>query len=119
MNIGYDDKRILLHIFKVYVAGIPQIRVLLVPTTLCMILSRYFEVKVSELTQKVSILFMSDNNDMRLYLVASYFMVAGLTCLLIELQGFIFTGSVQRAYRVASKKPSSISYVWTILNTIP
>lgn len=104
MNIGYDDKRILLHIFKVYVAGIPQIRVLLVPTTLCMILSRYFEVKVSELTQKVSILFMSDNNDMRLYLVASYFMVAGLTCLLIELQGFIFTGSVQRAYRVASKE---------------
>ncbi|KCZ74671.1 hypothetical protein H311_04361, partial [Anncaliia algerae PRA109] len=43
------------------------------------------------------------NEEKRFYLVFMYFIVALCSCLLIELQGFIFTGSVQRAFRVASK----------------
>lgn len=99
----FRDRDVLAYIFKNYVLNIPQIRVLLLPTALCMMLSRYLEVKISEITQKVSLLLMGDDNTLRSTLVVTYFSVAALSCLLIELQGFIFTGSVQRAFRVASR----------------
>lgn len=97
------DRDILIEVFKNYVIDIPQIRVLILPTTLCMIISRYLEVKVSEVTQKISLLFINRDENLKFGLVTTYFLVSILSCLLIELQGFIFTGSVQRAFRVASK----------------
>lgn len=98
-----SDREILKDIFINYVFKIPQIRILILPTALTMIISRFMEVKVSEITQKVSILFIEENEEHRFYLVCMYFLVALSSCLLIELQGFIFTGSVQRAFRVACK----------------
>lgn len=103
MKKDITDKDILVEIFRNYVLKIPEIRILLLPTVLCMFLSRYLEVKVSEITQRVSQLFMGKDASMQGTIVTSYFVVASLSCLLIELQGFIFTGSVQRVFRVASK----------------
>ncbi|KCZ81340.1 hypothetical protein H312_01221 [Anncaliia algerae PRA339] len=103
MHKEIRDSEILKDIFTNYVYKIPQIRILILPTALTMIISRIMEVKVSEITQKVSILFIEGNEEKRFYLVFMYFIVALCSCLLIELQGFIFTGSVQRAFRVASK----------------
>ncbi|KAG0417605.1 ATP-binding cassette sub-family B member 7, mitochondrial, partial [Dictyocoela roeselum] len=94
---------ILKEIYFKYVLGIRFIRLMIGPTLICMLFARYLEVKLGEIMQRVSAHIDIPFSTSCSSLVWKYFMVTSISCLLIELQGFIFTGPIQRAFREASK----------------
>ncbi|ELQ74691.1 ATP-binding Cassette (ABC) Superfamily [Trachipleistophora hominis] len=83
-----------------YVKDIPLIRMTIMPTLFLMFVARIMEVKVSEIVQNASLEFSGyrEGGTFKKYMI-----VGILSSLLIELQGFIFKSSVQRAYRTALK----------------
>ncbi|KAF7683461.1 ABC transporter B family member 5 [Astathelohania contejeani] len=103
MKTKITDREILNEIYHKYIMGIPYIKALIIPTLLCMFVSRILEVKLGVIMQQVAQEISSGNESSYPDLIRSFFIVAFLSCLLIELQGYIFTGPIQRAFREASK----------------
>lgn len=87
-----------------YVKKIPLLRMIIMPILIIMIIARYMEVKVTELVQAASIEFGFDTGH---HIFLKYMIIAVLSSLLIELQGFIFCSAVQRAYRNAIRNAVS------------
>lgn len=92
--------KILKIIVTKYIKEIPLIKLTIMPTLLLMLVARVMEVKVSEIVQNASLAF-SGYKESGIF--KKYMIVGVLSSLLIELQGFIFKSSVQRAYRTALK----------------
>ncbi|EPR79317.1 ABC-transporter [Spraguea lophii 42_110] len=103
-NDSKSSKAILKEIYHTYILGIPLIRYTFFPTMFCMLIARYLEVILGEMMQKVATKLNFEFDNSCSSLVGRYFIISIISCLLIELQGFIFTGSIQRAYRTAACK---------------
>lgn len=91
---------ILYTVYDKYIMKIKLLKLSIGPIIVTMIIARLMEIKVTELIQKASKelgLFGNSN----IYL--QYLIVAISSSFLVEIQGFIFTSSVQRSYRTAIK----------------
>lgn len=98
---------ILRTIYTEYITKIPLLRYSIGPILITMVIARLMEIKVTEIVQRAS-KYLNIYRNSNIYL--EYLFVSILSSFLVEIQGFIFTSSIQRAFRISIRN-SIVEYL--------
>jgi ABC-type multidrug transport system fused ATPase/permease subunit len=89
--------RVLRTLMQKYMLGIPQVRTLLLPILISILIGKYLEVEAGRATGRVS-QALEGGTDQGL-MIFKFMLISMLAITFIELQGFVFIGAVKHSFR--------------------